>query len=418
MRLPPFTRYVEHTYLFSPNHQNVHSGKNEAMKAEASSPSEFDSSGASIASELQQVANRSPKAPRIYLFRTRGRMPVYVGKAKSLRHRLSSYFRPAPDHESKVAHLLASTWMIETLVTNTEQEALDLENRLIKQIKPRYNVLLRDDKTYPYIKLTEVRPYPQLSVTRRKGSDSASYYGPYIPAGLAYQVIKVLRRYFDFTGSSRVPSEQEEGRKAPLVADAGEIIYQDDVRKVRRLRQGHTEEATSNIYRQVLLASNTRHFEEASRLWNCLRVLEKMREQAIAARIPPRDIDVAGVYCQDLGMALDLFQFRGGQLVRRHEWMCENRRGTALDEMLIVMFRRLCRTGSGLPGEVYLPARPKPRKMLERKLSEMCGRTVRIVAPSAGSGRSWLKIANRNARMFFEEGVQESRRRNILSTAA
>ncbi|TAM78948.1 MAG: hypothetical protein EPN47_19755 [Acidobacteria bacterium] len=417
MLLPLSTRYAQRVYLFSPNHRNIHLGQHEAVKTEASSQSELDS-GVSMALELRQVAETSPKAPGIYLFRTRDGMPLYVGKAKSLRHRLSSYFRPAPDPESRVAHLLTSTRMIETLVTNTEQEALDLENRLIKQIQPRYNVLLRDDKTYPYVKLAEVRPFPQLSVARRMEPDGASYYGPFIPAGLAYQIIKVLRRYFDFPGSSRAPSEPGKSRKAPLVAAAGAIIYQDDVRKVRGLLQGHTEEAIKDVSRRMLLASDEYRFEEANRLWSCIRVLEKMREQANAARIPLQDIDVAGVYGQELRIALELFQFRSGRLVKRHEWVCENRLGMPIDEMLTFMFHRLYRAGSGLPAEIYLPAHLRQRKILERALSNRDIRKIRSVTPSDGSGRSWLKMANRNARIFFEDGVREPRRPNRLSTAA
>jgi excinuclease UvrABC nuclease subunit len=364
-------------------------------------------------SALQPIVQMCPDGPGVYLFRNREGMPIYIGKAKSLRRRLSSYLHPSPDRANMVAHLFTSASTIEILVTNTESEALDLENLLIKQTEPRYNVLLKDDKTYPYVKLTEDGQHLELSVTRRKGPDGATYYGPFFPATLAYEAVSVLRRHFLLPPhhlpfpDSHVEGLWDKGKGRSSFSGKRAVqaeVLKENARKVRKLLEGHTEGAAKEFLRQMSVAVKARAFDKAARLHNCARVLEKLRQQANAACTPQNDTDVVGFRCKRPWMALTVFQFRNGEIVGRYD-VIGNIRGHPSSEGLPLALVCLVYSSCFISLDAILPAHERGVKIVEQTLSSACGRHVSIGTPARGPLRAWHEIANKNAKVSLEEWI-------------
>jgi|SRR5579875_1845923 len=367
-----------------------------------------------------QAVSTFPSLPGVYIFRDREGRPLYVGKAKSLDRRLRSYSRKARHADIKLSHLFDSTWRTEIIMTNTEAEALHLENRLIKQTKPRYNVLLRDDKAYPYVKLTVGGPNPQVAVTHQRPVDGTGYYGPFAPASLAHQIVRVIRRCFLFSLS--------EGRSAVLCATAKPIESREDkleadkaraceaqavnVRRIRRLLEGHIQGPVRNFARCMRHASNEQRFEKAALYRHDISVLKQLREHVNAARIPEDDTDIIGISRGGPWTAFTIFQFRHGRIVDRYDLIGKSR-GRSSRSVLFPSLARWLYSSSPMPPAVVVPFSRKGRKIIGRRLSGAGTNGVCIRAPVAGVLRAWQTIADKNAQVSLQEWRQTSKSQAI-----
>ena len=358
-----------------------------------------------------------PDQPGVYIFRDTMGKPVYVGKAKSLRNRLRSYFRKTHPPDPKLLHVLNATRSIEIIVTNTESEAFDLENQLIKQARPRYNILLRDDKTYPYIRLAANPRHAEITIARRAGTDDAIYYGPFFPAGLAHQITKFIRRYlfgssgippFLWRPASGAPASRADVRRnietkthGPTKTSAKSFL------EVRRLLEGHTKETTKEFYDRMTAASKRGSFEEAARYRHYLEVLEQLRQHANAARIPEDDTDVVGLFDKAPWIALTIFQFRSAEITGRYD-VVGSSCGRSSGEEMFSTLAHILYLSCFAPLELVLPSRKRGGKVLEQTFSGVCGRYLCPKAPARGPLHAWQKIANRNAEVSLEEWIEGS----------
>ncbi|MGH9343133.1 MAG: GIY-YIG nuclease family protein [Terriglobia bacterium] len=360
-----------------------------------------------------------PSQPGVYIFRNSEEQPIYVGKAKSLNHRVRSYFYQAGRCDIKLLHLLASARTVETIITNTEGEALNLENRLIKQMRPRYNVLLRDDKTYPYIKLAATGTGAEVTVTRRKDADDAIYYGPFCPASLAHQIVRIIRRYF--LPASLVPFDTDcavgkgsQCRKERLKAGANEAIRHETekVRKVRRLLEGHIDDAVSDFSHRMILASDACRFEEAARYRYYLLILKQLQEHANAASIPEGDTDIIGTCRRGPWTAVAIFKFRAGGIVACYDLIAKSRGRSSHDELLRSLARWLHCSSSPVFPKIVAAVSLRHRKIMVEALSGAGRKGVRLQIPAAGPLRAWEDIANKNAQASLEGWIHGSRRQS------
>ena len=360
---------------------------------------------------LNQKAEDLPARPGVYLFKDRSGRPIYVGKAKSLRHRVRSYFQESRPSDEKRDRLLDVAADLETILVDNEKEALALENNLIKQFKPRYNVLLRDDKTYPYIKLTVQERYPRVYVTRRLRKDGARYYGPYFPARLAYQVVDLIHRCFlvpsckvDLTRYHPRPCLQYYIKRCqgPCVEGlTSPDRYAESVRQVRLLLEGRVGDLVHLLRDAMNEASEQERYEEAASYRDQLSALSQIRERQKVAASAGEDYDILGFHLEQGQLAVNLFHFRGGRTVDRREFFWEDVEEHDPGAIFSALVKQVYLDQQYLPGEIYVPVDFEDRATLEEILSEKRGAPVHILVPEAGR-RAMLELVARNARYSFE----------------
>ncbi len=361
---------------------------------------------------LRQRAEDLPARPGVYLFKDDAGHPIYVGKAKSLRHRVRSYFQESRPGDEKRDRLLDSAADLETILVDNEKEALALENNLIKQYKPRYNVLLRDDKTYPYIKLTLQERFPRVYVTRRLRKDGSRYYGPYFPGGLAYRIVDLIHRRF-FVPSCKVDLTRYHPRPCLqyyIKRCLGPCVeglttpdrYAEAVRDVRMLLDGRESDLLRELHKRMEQASEDQRYEEASRYRDQLLTIEELRERQKMAASSGEDFDIFGFHREGSQMAVDLFHFRNGRTVDRREFFWEDLDEPDLGDIFSALVKQVYLDQQYVPGEIFVPVGFEDQSLIEEMLSEKRGRSVHIYTPEAGKRRGLLELVARNARHSFE----------------
>jgi excinuclease ABC subunit C len=358
--------------------------------------------------------------PGVYLFRdARGRV-LYVGKAKSLRPRVRSYFRPGADHPAKTRELMRHVDALETLVVGTELEALVLEANLIKAHRPRFNILLRDDKRYPYIKVTVQERFPRVYVTRRVVNDGGRYFGPYTSVGPMRQALEVVKRLhtvrscrYDLPkdGPERPCLDYHIGRcLAPCVGLQTEGAYRAMIDEILEILEGNTEGLRRDVERRMRAASDALDFEKAARLRDVAHGLDTLAREQRVHRAQGGDLDVVGLARDgDLGAGVVL-RVRSGLLLGRESLRFG---GAAEEEDGALLASLLSRhyLGGGvvrtqdLPREVLLPGTAPDREILEEVLSQAAGRKVRILVPRRGEKARLVDLAAHNARHVLEDRV-------------
>ncbi|MEX2530300.1 MAG: excinuclease ABC subunit UvrC [Gemmatimonadota bacterium] len=361
-----------------------------------------------------------PTSPGAYLFRDEGGEVLYVGKGKSLRARVRSYFRGTGSHGLRTRQLVGRIRDVETIVVGTEAEALLLEANLIKEHRPPFNILLRDDKRYPYIKVTVQEPFPRVLVTRRLRRDGARYFGPYTDVGPLRQALEVVKRLYTVRSCSYdLPSESPRrpcldyhiGRcHAPCVGLQSEEDYGDMIQEILRILGGETRSLREDVEERMRLAATELRYEEAARQRDVLRGLEALERNQIVERVEGGDQDVVGIARDGEHGAAVLLRIRRGALLGR-----ESRRLTGLgdesDEELASSFASHHYLGGGeqaiqeLPSEILFPFEFGDRSALSQILSDRAGRKVRVHIPSRGEKRRLVELAAANARHLLEERV-------------
>jgi excinuclease ABC subunit C len=361
---------------------------------------------------LAQNAEALPAQPGVYIFKDEAGRPIYVGKAKSLRHRVRSYFQESRPADAKRDRMLEAAHDLETILVDNEKEATALENNLIKQFKPRYNVLLRDDKTYPYIKLTLGERFPRVYVTRRLKKDGAVNYGPYFPASLAYRIVDLIHRRFlvpscgvDLTRYHPRPCLQYYIKRClgPCVEElTTPARYAEAVRDVRLLLEGRESDLVRDLHERMTAASEAQQFEEAARYRDLVLTVEELRERQKLATSHGEDVDIFGFHQEGPLVAVNLFHLRGGRVVDRREFFWEDLEDFNARELFSSLLKQVYLDQPYLPGEIHGPVDFEDREILEELLTEKRGRKVEILTPQRGQKRALLELVAKNARHSFE----------------
>ncbi|HZO99192.1 MAG TPA: excinuclease ABC subunit UvrC [Terriglobia bacterium] len=379
---------------------------------------------------LRQKAEALPAQPGVYIFKDDDGRPIYVGKAKSLRSRVRSYFQESRPADEKRDRMLEVAQDLETVLVDNEREAMALENNLIKEFKPRYNILLRDDKTYPYIKLTLQERYPRIYVTRRLKKDGSVYYGPYFPANLAYRIVDLVHRRFlipsckvDLTRNHVRPCLQYYIKRCLGPCVQGLTTngrYAEAVRDVRWLLEGRESDLVRDLEARMLRASESEQYEEAARYRDLITTVEQLRERQKMAASRGEDVDVFGFHQEGPLVAVNLFHLRGGRVVDRREFFWEDLAHFEPAEFFSTLLQQIYLDQQYLPDEIHCPADFEDRPVLEEILSETRGRRVQIFTPQAGRKRELLELVARNARHSFERRfrIMKPQTREILESLA
>jgi excinuclease ABC subunit C len=284
--------------------------------------------------DLLQKIRTIPTEPGVYLYKNAEGEVIYVGKAKNLRSRVASYFHEGRWEDSKTGTLVREAVDVDYIVVRNNKEALALENNLIKQRKPRFNILLRDDKTYPYVKLTLSERWPRVYVTRRLRKDGSAYYGPYFPANLAYRIVDLIHRNFlipsckvDLTRFHPRPCLQYYIKRClgPCVQDlTTPEAYQEAVRDVKLFLEGRPTDLARSLEQRMEQAAAAQEYERAARYRDLISTVEQLQERQRIAAAEGDDADVFGYHYENGMLAVNLFHMRGGRVVDRREFFWED----------------------------------------------------------------------------------------------
>ena len=361
-----------------------------------------------------------PTQPGVYLYKNAEGEVIYVGKAKSLRARVRSYFQEGVgEANAKTGSLLRDAVDVEYIVVANEKEALALENNLIKLKKPRFNILLRDDKTYPYIKLTLGERFPRVYVTRRLKKDGSVYYGPYFPGNLAHRIVDVIHRHFmvpsckvDLTRYHPRPCLQFYIKRClgPCVKDlTTPEAYTEAVRDVQLLLEGRQTDLSRSLRTRMEQAAEGEEYERAARYRDLLSTVEQLQEKQRIAAAEGDDVDVFGYHFENRMLAVNIFHMRGGRILDRREFFWEELPEQETGEtfnpgvFFSALLKQVYIDQHYVPRSVLVPVDFEDRAALEELLSEKRHGRVEIVVPQRGEKRSLIDLAAQNAKQSYDQ---------------
>jgi excinuclease ABC subunit C len=390
-----------------------------------------------------------PLSPGVYLYKNAAGEVIYVGKAKNLRNRVASYFHEGRVQDAKTGSLVREAVDVDYIVVANNKEALALENNLIKQRKPRFNILLRDDKTYPYVKLTLGERYPRVYVTRRLRKDGSSYYGPYFPANLAYRIVDLIHRNF-LVPSCNVDLNRYHPRPClqyyiqrclgPCVEGlTTPEIYQEAVRDVKLFLEGRQTDLVRSLRTRMEQAAAAEEYERAAKYRDLISTVEQLQEKQRMAGVEGDDADVFGYHYENGMLAVNLFHMRGGRVVDRREFFWEDLPEFAAEAAMAgeqAEDGQAGATGGGpnatnaefhpasffsalltqlylgqpyVPRQIFVPVDFEDRESLEEVLSEQLlaagarATRVHIEAPQRGDKRALIDLAGNNAKQSYDQ---------------
>ena len=371
--------------------------------------------------DLREKTRTIPASPGVYLYKNAEGEIIYVGKAKSLKSRVRSYFGEGREVEAKTGTLLREAVDVEYIVVANEKEALALENNFIKQKKPRFNILLRDDKTYPYIKLTLGERFPRVYVTRRLRKDGSVYYGPYFPANLAYRIVDLIHRHFlipscnvDLTRYHPRPCLQYYIKRCmgPCVRDlTTPEAYQEAVRDVKWFLEGRQTDLVKSLRARMDVAAGAQEYERAAKCRDLISTVEQLLERQRIAAAEGDDADVYGYHYENGMLAVNLFHMRGGKILDRREFFWEELPETSGAEatefnaadFLGSLLKQIYIDQQYVPRTIFVPLDFSDRALLEEVLTERREGKVEILVPQRGEKRSLVDLAGNNAKQSFDQ---------------
>jgi len=363
--------------------------------------------------EPKEKAALLPESPGVYLFKDAGGTVLYVGKARNLRSRVRSYFLESRWMDAKTGSLAREIAELETIVVGNEREALALEHNLIKQYRPKFNVVLRDDKTYPYIKFTAGEKYPRVYFTRRIKKDGSLYFGPYFPSSLARRILHFVHKRFmvpsctvDLARSHARPCLQYYIKRClgPCVTGlTTDDRYAEAARDVRLFLEGRRHDLMKSLEERMTSAAEKELFEQAAAYRDLLRTLEDIEERQRIAATQGDDTDVLAYYAEPPLVAADLFHLRGGRVVDRREFYWEDLEEFDQQEFVPSLLKQLYLEAEYLPKAIHVSIDFEDREPLEEVLTERAGHKVEILTPQRGTKRAFLDLVESNAKHSFEQ---------------
>ncbi len=347
-----------------------------------------------------------PDQPGVYLFKNQAGDVLYIGKAARLADRVRSYFLKGSDHTPKTALLVRQITDLETMVTRSELEALILESNLVKRHRPRFNVVLRDDKQYPYLRLPIKDNFPRLSIVRRVQKDGALYYGPYTPAGALRETLKVIKKVFplatcsiDIDGTAERACIEFEIKRcmAPCTGQQTQADYHRIVRQVRQFLEGHDKELVNELRGQMDAAAAREEFEEAARLRDRIFKIERTLERQRITQTASIDQDVIGIARHGASVDLQLLFVRGGLLIGRKDFFWLEPADATDEELVRSTVEQFYNKDGQPPRELLIPVDIPDAGLLAGWLSDKRGEPVRVLAPERGTKHQLVLLAEENA---------------------
>jgi len=370
---------------------------------------------------LKTKLEKLPRKPGIYFFKNAEGDIIYIGKARSIRDRVKSYFQATAD--AKVKNILAETADYEYILTDSEKEAAFLENNFVRQYQPKFNLRLKDDKSFPYLKLTLQEKYPGIYLTRRVEADGARYFGPFSPAHQARKTIQLINRHFGVRGCEEVvPGKRKRPCleydlklcTAPCVGSISEQEYKEGVNNALLFLEGKVDRLLKILKIKMKQAAQQEEFEQAAHWRNLIWTIDQIKDKPKLISVDLEDKDIFGFSWREDKAALYIFQMRGGKVSESEGIILEGETKTSQADLLSSSLFKFYSGQKDLPAKILLPSEPSNlRTVLKRILADRQQR-VGIFIPRKGKNKKLVDLANRNAGILLEEEsvspLEESRR--------
>ncbi len=358
-----------------------------------------------ISTHIQAQVASFPHLPGVYLMRDVDETVIYVGKTIDLRNRVRSYFQPSAWDNPKVRALVSEVADLEFIVTDSELEALILEANLIKQHRPRYNVRLKDDKRYPYIKITR-DPYPKVVITRRMEQDGARYFGPFTSSSAVHQTLDLLRKSFPYLTCNRTITGEDERPclyydiklcLGPCIGAVTQEEYGEMIDQLARFLEGRSEEVIADIEARMQAAADALAFERAATLRDQLRAVQSIVERQKIVSSIGTDQDVIAFACEENDACVQVFFIRGGKLLGRQYFVLEGTQDEETQDVMAAFLKQFYEDAAYVPPEVLLPERIDEALIIEQWLKNKRGAKVKLQVPRRGQKRDLVAMASANA---------------------
>ena len=369
--------------------------------------------------DFQEELRKLPDQPGVYIMHDKTDAIIYIGKAVSLRKRVRQYFQPSHDEGIKKKQMVEHIARFEYIITDSELEALVLECNLIKEHTPKYNTMLRDDKTYPYIRVTVQEDFPRVLFSRQVKKDKSRYFGPYTSAGAVKDTIELLRKLYHIRSCNRnLPKDIGKERPclnyhikrclAPCAGYISKADYHKMIKSVCMVLDGRTTELERDLKQQMQEAADNYAFEEAARLRDQLQAVARLNEAQKAVTNNGGDMDIFGLGQDMTGLCVQLFFVRKGKLIGRDNFFLPDG-GDTPQEVMTAFVKQYYNEATFIPKEVVLPYLPEEeeKQLIETWLADKAQRRVELLLPQRGVKKDLLKLANENAVKLLNERLRK-----------
>lgn len=357
---------------------------------------------------LKDEVKALPVNPGVYIMRSKDGEIIYVGKAKNLKNRVSQYFQNTKAHTPKVAAMVSNIERFEYIITDTEFEALVLECNLIKEHRPRYNVLLKDDKNYPYIKVTINEEYPRIVLARKIENDGARYFGPYLNTAIFKETMDVARKVFNVRSCKRV-LPRDIGKSRPCLyyyinqcsAPCDNKISQQEYKAVFddiiALLEGKQADIIERLSKEMQKASDNLEFERAAKLRDKILAVKRIAERQKVVSTTQGNQDVIALAKEENIVCIQIFFVRDGKMVGRENYVIKNNDQSSDSELISDFVKQYYGVSTYIPKNIILQHEIEDKQLIEKWLSEKCGSSIKILVPQRGEKLGVVKMVEKNA---------------------
>ena len=379
--------------------------------------------------DIQEELKKLPHSPGVYLHHDARDEIIYIGKAKNLKNRVSQYFQSSRSRSPKIEKMVSQIAYFEYIVTDSEVEALILENNLIKENRPRYNTMLKDDKTYPYIKLTISEAFPRLVLTRKIKKDKDKYYGPYPEVSSVREVIDLLNNVYHLKTCNRnLPKDIGKERPclkhhigkcdAPCAGKVSEEEYGLRIEAAKKFLEGNSKEILSYIKQNMKEASDAMEYEEAGRWKELMDAANTVSAHQKVEYSPGEDRDVLGLAVEGFEAIMQVFFIRGGKLLDREHFYLTPAPGDSENDIVTSFIKQYYAGPPFLPGEILLPCEVEDRESIEELLHQKAGHKVSLLIPQKGKKEKMVELAEKNAALVLEQDREKVKREEMRTKGA
>ena len=380
-------------------------------------------------SGIQEELKKLPHKPGVYLMHSKDGEIIYIGKARDLKKRVSQYFQAGRNRGPKIEKMVSLIEYFEYIVTDTEVEALILENNLIKENRPRYNTMLKDDKTYPYIRLTLSEDFPRLVITRKPAKDRDKYYGPY-PAGTAVREItdllcgayglRTCRRVLPRdTGKERPCLNYHIGKcPAPCAGNITKEEYAESVDRARRFLEGNSSEIVSYLKEKMYAASERMEYEKAGEYKDLIKAARNLTQGQLVETNIKDNRDILGLATEGFEGIIQIFFIRGGKLLDRENFYVSVAPDERREDIAEAFVKQYYSKTPFLPAEILLPCKIEDKDAISEWLSQKSGHKVSVLVPEKGKKERMTRLAEENARIILERDKEKVKREEMRTKGA
>lgn len=362
---------------------------------------------------IKEELKKLPEKPGVYIMKDKDDNILYVGKAIILKNRVRQYFRKS-NKTARIEKMVSLIDHFEYIVTDNEAEALILECNLIKKNMPKFNVLLKDDKTYPYIKIDIDSDFPNVFITRRIQNDGAKYFGPYANAGAAKEMVDFIKQRFQIRQCKKFKSNQRaclnyyiKKCMAPCMGYVSKDDYKKQINQIIMLLEGKTKEIVKQIDKEIAELSENQEYEKAAILRDKKIAIERISEKQKVSNINEKAIDVIGIAKNELSICIEIFFVRNSKMVGREHYFFENTNNLTKTETLSEFIKQYYINKVDLPSKIMIPEKIDDIDLIEELLSKNAERKVEFRVPLKGEKLRFIEMANNNAKITLENRTKE-----------